>query len=178
MYKLIKNGKVYLPEYLGRTDILIFDNKIIKIGSSLEKYKDLFDIRTIIDASGKIVAPGFIDSHIHFTGGGGAGYIANRCPEVPFEEIIKAGVTTAIGHLGIDCITKNLEGLLGKAQKIEAEGISAYILTGGYHQDKLSITGSPMKDIVFIDKIIGTGEIAISENRAIEPNAEQLKNYF
>lgn len=175
MYILIKNGKLYDPEYKGIYDILCFKNNIIKIGNGLEKLKDIVCINKIIDAKNKIIIPGLIDSHVHINGGGGIGYRTTRCSDISIDTLIKAGVTTAIGCLGVDCTTKSLEGLIGKAQMLEAEGITTYILTGGYHKNRVNLTGNTINDIVFIDKIIGSGEIALSEKRAIEPTFEQLK---
>lgn len=175
MYTLIKGGEVYIPKYSGFKDILLYDDKIVKIGNDLDKLSDLLEINQIIKADNQIVIPGLIDCHVHFNGGGGVGYHSTRCPDIHLSALTKAGVTTAIGCLGIDCSTKSLEGLLGKAQMLEVEGVSTYVLTGGYHNDRVTITGNVTNDIVFIDKIIGTGEIALSEERAVEIGFEQLK---
>jgi dihydroorotase len=61
--KLIKNGRVIDPKtkFDGLADILIDGKKIIKIGQNLTA-----ENTEIIDASGKIVAPGLIDVHVHF----------------------------------------------------------------------------------------------------------------
>jgi imidazolonepropionase-like amidohydrolase len=62
MRRIIKNAKIYTmseAEILENTDILIQDNKIAEIGKINEEADD------IIDASGKLVFPGFIDAHSH-----------------------------------------------------------------------------------------------------------------
>ncbi len=64
---LIKNGMVILEDRIERTDILIEDGKIKKIGKIKEDCP-------VIDAGGLYVSPGFIDIHTH--GGNGYDYMA------------------------------------------------------------------------------------------------------
>lgn len=60
---LIKNGRVMDPktQFDGVCDLLIEDGKIIKIGEHIS-----VDGAEVIDATGKIIAPGLIDVHVHF----------------------------------------------------------------------------------------------------------------
>ena len=62
---MIQGGRVVDPGHLDTTaDILIQDNKIV--GILKEGQKDaIAPVSRIIDASGKIVCPGFIDMHVH-----------------------------------------------------------------------------------------------------------------
>ena len=58
---LLKNGNVHTPdEIIKNCDILIDRGKIKKVGTNIEAKK-----ARIIDVSGKIVTPGFIDAHCH-----------------------------------------------------------------------------------------------------------------
>ncbi len=60
---LIKNGTLYTMEKEGilqKADLLIDQGKILKIGTDLEASG-----AEVIDASGKLVFPGFIDAHTH-----------------------------------------------------------------------------------------------------------------
>ena len=77
--KLIKNIKLYSPEYLGVRDVFIAGGKICKIGENIKLPSDLGV--EIIDGTGLLLLPGFIDSHVHILGGGGEGGFANRTPE-------------------------------------------------------------------------------------------------
>ncbi|MFZ2769186.1 MAG: dihydroorotase [Lactococcus raffinolactis] len=61
--KLIKNGRVIDPksQFDALADILIDGQKIVAIGQDLTR-----EDAEIIDATGKIVAPGLIDINVHF----------------------------------------------------------------------------------------------------------------
>lgn len=58
---LIKNGKIVTSEQVYEADIAIQDEKIAGI---LEKGTNL-DAKKVIDAKGKYVFPGAIDTHAH-----------------------------------------------------------------------------------------------------------------
>jgi len=77
--KIIKNVEVYAPEKLGVKDILMAGGKICKIEDRIELPEELG--AEVIDGTGKILLPGFIDCHVHVLGGGGEGGFANRTPE-------------------------------------------------------------------------------------------------
>lgn len=79
---LIKNGRIVDPK-TKRDDVLdiIIDNgKIKKIG----KYQRNDDYERIIEAAGMIVAPGFVDAHVHF-----------RDPGFTYKETIQSGAKAA-----------------------------------------------------------------------------------
>lgn len=120
----------------------------------------------IIEGNGLSAVPGFMDAHVHIIGGGGEGGFQTRTPEIQLSKITTAGVTTVFGLLGTDGITRHVESLLAKARGLENEGISTYIYSGSYEMPTPTITGSVRRDIVLIDKVIGTGEIAMSDHRS------------
>ena len=95
--KLMRNADVYAPAHLGKRDILIEGGKIAKIEADLSRYAELAD--EVIDVQGAKVVPGYIDSHIHITGGGGEQGPASRVPECPLSELTRNGVTTVLGLL-------------------------------------------------------------------------------
>jgi len=177
MIKIIKNIKVYTPDYVGIKDVLIVAGKI---GAIEEKIDITVTANAqvhieIIDGSNKILVPGFIDSHVHILGGGGEGGFKTRTPEITLTDITTAGITTVVGCLGTDGISRNIISLLAKARGLEEEGISTYIYTGSYRVPVTTLTGEIMKDIICIDKIIGVGEIAISDHRSSQPELSDLK---
>ena len=175
MIKVIKNIKVYTPDYIGIKDVLILAGKIGAIEDNIDiTGNDKVSIE-IIDGIDKILVPGFIDSHVHILGGGGEGGFKTRTPEITLTDITTAGVTTVVGCLGTDGITRNVISLLAKATALEEEGISTFIYTGSYRIPVTTITGDIMKDLICIDKIIGVGEIAISDHRSSQPELSDLK---
>jgi len=175
LIKLIKDGDVFAPEHLGTKDVLIIGEKIGCIGDAIR-----LDLPTsvpveVLEARGKLVFPGFIDGHVHLTGGGGEGGFRSRTPEILLSSLIKGGVTTVIGCLGTDCITRSPESLFAKAKSLEEEGISSYLFIGAYRIPIPTLTGSPMKDMLLIDKVVGAGEVAISDHRSSQPTLDELK---
>lgn len=163
---LIKNAKVYSPKYLGIKNLIIGGEKILDISS---KNYD-FDYDEVFDCENKILVPGFIDQHVHITGGGGEGSFHTRVIEANLSEFIKGGITTVVGLLGTDSITRSVENLLAKTMALNEEGISAYCLTGAYSYPSITITGSISKDITFLERVIGL-KVAINDHRdsAIQP---------
>ena len=107
MIKLIKNANVYAPEHLGKRDILVCGDKIAEIAEHIEGYEGLESVQ-VLDACGMTVTPGLIDLHVHVTGGGGEQGPASRVPEITLSELLTNGVTTCVGLLGTDGITRSL----------------------------------------------------------------------
>lgn len=171
MLKLIKSASVYAPEFLGKKDVLIADSKICKIDDKIEISGIELEI---IQGENLILTPGFIDSHVHICGGGGEGGYKTRTPEIMLTDITLAGVTTIIGTLGTDDITRTMSNLVAKAKGLEEEGISTFVNTGSYHIPVKTLTGSIKSDLTLIDKVIGVGEIAISDHRSMQPTFEEF----
>ena len=172
MFTLIKGGTLYGPEKMGGRDILIAGRTIARVSEHID-LPEQFEAR-VISASGKIITPGMIDLHVHLLGGGGEGGPRTRTPEITFSKITRAGVTTVVGCLGTDDVSRRPEALLAKAMQLEEEGISTYIYSGSYQFPIATITGSLRKDIALIPKVIGVGEIAVSDHRSSQPTFEEL----
>ena len=170
---LIKNAEVYAPEYLGKKDVLLGGEKILKIGTDLPA-EIAYGVE-VIDGTGKVLMPGLIDSHVHILGGGGEGGAKTRTPEIMLSNIIEGGVTTVVGCLGTDGCTRTMENLLAKAKGLEEEGITTFVYTGSYQVPVRTLTGSIMNDIILFDRIIGTGEIAVSDHRSSQPTKEEFE---
>lgn len=169
---LIKNAKVYAPEELGILDVLIGGGKILKIGKDLP-VESAYDVQ-VIDGTGKVLFPGLIDNHVHILGGGGEGGAKTRTPEIMLTDITKAGVTTVVGCLGTDGCTRTMSNLLGKAKGLEEEGITTYVYTGSYQVPVRTLTGNIMDDEILLEKVVGCGEIAISDHRSSQPTKEEF----
>lgn len=175
MIKVIKGAKVYSPEALGKKDVVIANNKIEGIYDKVNIPKDFIEIEEI-DGEGMLLFPGFIDSHVHITGGGGEGGFKTRTPELPLSELVRAGITSVVGCIGTDGVCRNMRSLIAKAKALEEEGISTYCYTGSYEVPVKFMTDSIKGDLMLVDKIIGVGEIAISDHRSSQPTFQEFVN--
>jgi beta-aspartyl-dipeptidase (metallo-type) len=171
MFTLLKNGHVYAPTDMGIKDVLLVGRTIAHIADKIELSPTLGGIE-VYDVSGCFIIPGFVDQHVHLIGGGGEGGFATRTPEVMLSDLTTAGTTTVVGTLGTDSVTRHMESLLAKARGLEAEGISTWIYTGAYDVPVPTLTGSVRSDIILIDKVIGAGEVAMSDHRSSQPSKE------
>ncbi len=169
---LLKNCELYAPEKSGKKDILIAGNQIIAVEESIPVPQGL-EVK-VMDLKGFRVIPGLIDAHVHIAGAGGEGGPASRTPEMQLSHMLEAGVTTVIGCLGTDGMTRNLESVLMKVKALRQEGVSAWMYTGSYQVPTPTIMGDVGKDIALIEEIIGVGEIAISDHRSSFPSAHEL----
>lgn len=167
---LVKNVKLFDPQPMGKVDILVTNDRVAAVGNDLHPQVPGL---TVIDGTGKTAVPGFIDQHVHVTGGGGEGGFNSRTPELMLSTVIKAGVTTLVGLLGTDSYTKSVENVLAKTKEFNADGITAYCLTGAYVYPPVTVTGSVSKDIVYIKEILGC-KLAISDHRCSRPTKEEL----
>jgi beta-aspartyl-dipeptidase (metallo-type) len=173
MITLLRGGEVFSPSPQGKKDVLLLGSKIGAVSEpGIIQITGLPVLEE--DVSNKILIPGFIDSHVHILGGGGEGGPATRAPEINIQDIVASGVTTLVGCLGTDGTTRHMESLLAKARGLEIEGVTTYIYSGSYQVPVVTITGSVRSDIVMIDKIIGAGEIAISDHRSSQPTFEEF----
>ena len=175
MMKFIQNIDVYAPQHLGQKDVLTVNDKIVKVtDAGTIQGVTLFPELEIVDGTGKILTPGFIDCHVHVLGGGGEGGFDNRTPEATMEGLTKFGVTTVVGCLGTDGIGRDMCALVAKTKGLNEQGMTAYCYTGSYQIPVRTLTDSITKDIMMIQEIIVTGEIAISDHRSSQPTFEEF----
>ena len=173
MLTLLKNIECYCPQNIGIRDIIIASDKIYKIlpiGELIEF--SLFD--KIISCDGLCAFPGLIDQHVHIIGGGGEQGFGSHITEIEVQDILMAGVTTLVGLLGADSCLRSLECLYAKAKALQIQGITTFIYSGSYQLPAITLTGNITRDIVLIDKVIGAGEIAISDHRSSHPTINDL----
>jgi len=173
MVTLIRGGDVFAPEPLGRKDILLAGGAIEAVAEPGRIRVDGLEAETV-DATGKRVFPGLIDPHVHILGGGGEGGPATRAPEIRVEDIISNGITTVIGCLGTDGVTRHMTSLLAKARALELEGVSTFIYSGSYEIPVRTLTGSVRSDLIVVDKVVGAGEIAVSDHRSSQPTFDEV----
>ncbi len=170
---LIRNASVFAPEALGLRQLLIGGGKLLWIGSPEDPAPSIADVN-VIDLGGKRLIPGLIDGHAHVTGGGGEGGFATRVPPVSLSQFTTAGVTTVVGVLGTDDLARTPGELLASVYALREQGLSAFAWCGGYHLPPVTLTGSVRGDIVYLDPVIGVGELAISDHRSSQPTFDEF----
>jgi len=173
MLTLLRNARLYAPEPRGLCDLLLADRRVAAIaeaGTALASGSQVNEI----DLGGRRVIPGLVDPLVHFIGGGGEGGFATRTAELTLADAVSSGVTTLIGALGTDALTRTPANLLGKARELAAAGLTTYAYTGSYQLPPATLTGTVNGDIVFIPDFIGVGEVAISDHRGSQPSWQEL----
>ena len=175
MITVIKNVNVYAPEKLGKKDVVIVSDKIEGIYDNVNIPNDFIEIK-VIDGKDKILFPGFLDSHVHIIGGGGEGGFRTRTPEISVISLVEAGITTVVGCIGTDGVCRSMRSLIAKAKGLEEEGITSYCYTGSYEIPVKTITESIKGDFMMVDKVIGVGEIALSDHRSSQASYQEFVN--
>lgn len=169
---LIRGAEVWDPSPLGRVDVLCGGGAILAVDEDLGTAGP--PGTRVIEGRGLKLVPGLVDGHIHIAGAGGEGGPATRTPEMTLSQMIAGGITTVVGLLGADGVTRNLEGVLMKAKGLRAEGVSAWIWTGAYQLPPPTLTGDVARDLALVDEVIGVGEIAIADHRSSSPSVGEL----
>jgi beta-aspartyl-dipeptidase (metallo-type) len=172
MLRLLANAHLYSPADEGLRHILVGGGRILAI------VNDPDDVSApgleVINLDGRRLVPGFIDGHAHITGGGGESGFASRVPPVFVSRFTAAGVTSVVGVLGTDDTTRDTRSLVAQAYALREQGLGAWCHTGGYHVPPVTLTGSVRDDIVFVEPIIGVGELAVSDHRSSQPTLDEL----
>jgi beta-aspartyl-dipeptidase (metallo-type) len=175
MFQLITHGDVFTPEPAGRVDVLLCAEQVVKVGRVDQKALHALGAEVdVIDASGAVVVPGFLDPHEHLLGGSGEEGFATQTPEVTLSEIVCAGITSVVGCLGVDTTMKTMAGLLAKVKAMREERLNAYIWSGGYNVPATSVMATVREDVMFLEECIGAGEIAIADRRGTAPGAREM----
>jgi beta-aspartyl-dipeptidase (metallo-type) len=115
-----------------------------------------------------------VDPHEHLLGGSGEEGFSTQTPMITLSEIAPHGITTVVGVLGVDTTMKTMAGLLARVKGLKEEGLSAYMWSGGYNVPPTTVTQSIRDDMMFIDEVVGAGEIAIADHRGLCPQAPEL----
>lgn len=170
---LLRNARVFAPEPLGVCQLLIGAGRVLEIREPGAEAPHGVALESV-DLQGLRVVPGFIDGHVHVTGGGGEGGFATRIAPLPLHRYTHNGVTSVVGLLGTDDCARSVRELLATLLGLREQGLGAWGYCGGYHVPPTTLTGSVRGDIAFIDPIIGVGELALSDHRSSQPTLDEL----
>ncbi|MBY5991217.1 beta-aspartyl-peptidase [Ferrimonas balearica] len=172
MITLIKQAQTYAPTPQGRCDIALAGERILAMGPELTLDTNL--PHEVVDGQDTLACPGFIDSLVHITGGGGEGGFHTRTPAMGITEATLAGVSTVVGALGTDATSRTLPDLLAKCYALRNLGLGCYVYTGGYQVPVKTLLGDITDDILLLGPCIGVGEVAIADHRSSHPSAHEL----
>jgi beta-aspartyl-dipeptidase (metallo-type) len=178
MLTLLRNGRLTSPSHdlEPPCDVLVGGSRILAVGDLGPAAAGLgaSGQPRVIDLGGRPVLPGLIDAHVHLTGGGGEGGFRSRVPRLALDDLVAHGVTSVVGVLGTDGVTRTMRDLVASAYALREEGLSAWCYTGNYAVPVVTLTGAVRDDIVFVDPILGVGELAISDHRSSQPTFDEL----
>lgn len=172
MITLIENAEVFSPKPQGQQQVLVAGQRISAVDAAINIQGNAVQR---INAAGCYLVPGLVDSLAHIIGGGGEGGFRTRTPELDADDAFASGVTTLVGVLGTDSITRTLTNLLAKAHALTEEGLNCYCHTGSYQIPVRTLFPSISEDLLLIDKFIGVGEVAIADHRSSQPTPDELK---
>ena len=160
---LLKNGTVidYASKLYGIMDILIENEKIIKIEKSIQENTD-----KIIDCTGLYIMPGMIDMHCHL-----------REPGAEYKETIETGSYSAVkGGFTTICPMPNtkptpdsaiiLSEIINKAKKVAPCNVLPYS----------SVTkGEKGEELVDFEEQLHAGAVAFSDDGMPVENARMIR---
>ncbi len=152
----IQGGTVIDPGHVnGRADVLIQDGKIVEVGYPLKSAVAQDDSVIILDATGRIVAPGLVDLHCHL-----------REPGFEYKETIQTGSASAVaGGFTSICAMPNTQPVN------DNEAITKFMLTKGKEAGKARIfpigaitKNSDGEELANIGELVAAGCVAISDD--------------
>lgn len=169
-FTLLQGAHLFAPEDRGICDVLLANGKIIAVGADIPG--DIVPDCAVINLSGRMLCPGFIDQHVHLIGGGGEAGPTTRTPEVSLSRLTEAGITTVVGLLGTDSVSRHPASLLAKTRalneedhRLDAHGRLSRSVADHYWLGR--------KDVALIDRVIGV-KCAVSDHRSAAPSGNQL----
>jgi dihydroorotase len=162
---LIQNGRVIDPsQQTDRvTNLLISDGKIAAYDAAATGQE------TVIDAAGKIVAPGLIDMHVHL-----------REPGGEEDETIASGTAAALagGFTSIACVPNT-------DPPIDSQGVVEFILGQAARADHCNVFVTACvsknregKELAEIGQLVQAGAVALSDDGSPINDPELMRRAF
>ena len=164
MKLLIKGGRVINPgkQFDGVCDLLIEDGKIVEIGNDLSS-----EGAEIVNAEGKVVAPGFIDMHTHLREPG-------QESKEDFESGSKAaaagGFTTIATMPNTRPVVDEAIAVNGLKQRAAMVGVVHIEIIGALTK------GQEGKELAEVGDMVEAGAVAFSDDGHFDQNSRLMLN--
>jgi len=131
----VKNGLVFTEEGFREVDIRVVEGQIDSLNKK-EPEPLLEKTDTMIDASGCLVVPGFIDAHVHFNDPGRTDWEGIETG----SRAAAIGGTTTIFDMPLNCAPSvtNFKNLIDKKEYLTSMSYVDYALWGGMTDTNLS----------------------------------------
>lgn len=131
----VKNGLVYTDTGFQQMDIKMTDQKIDLIRENIAEPLAQKQSVTIIDASGCLVVPGFIDAHVHFNDPGRTAWEGMETG----SRAAAIGGTTTLFDMPLNCkpSVTSLQSLVDKKMYLTSLSYVDYALWGGMTGDTI-----------------------------------------
>ena len=195
MALLIRNGEIVTPGFRALADIYAENETISRIGKNLEAPPDA----EIIDASGKLVFPGFIDPHVHIylpfmatfakdtheTGsiaaliGGTTTYIEMCCPNRNDDALAGYHLWKSKAEHGSACdyafhmsVTKFVRETESQLREIVADGTSSFKIFLAY-KNFFGVDDGEMYQTLVLARQLGVIVTAHCENAELVARLQQ-----
>ena len=143
-------------------DILIEDEKIVKIGADLQS-----DDAEIFDATGLIIAPGLIDMHVHLRE---PGQEAKEDIGSGTRAAAAGGITTVACMPNTSPVIDNSVLVQGIAQRAQQDGVVKVKVVGALSK------GQEGKELAEIGDMLEAGAVAITDDGHYVDSAKLLMN--
>jgi len=166
MKVLIKNGRVINPgtQMDDIRDVFIVDEKIEAIDKNMEVQAD-----QVIDATGKIVVPGFVDLHVHL-----------REPGFETKETIESGTYAAVagGVTTVACMPNTKPAIHSKEvveliqEKAQQAGYARVEVVGAITEDIMGKNIAPLKELM------AAGVCGVSDDGRTTPDHDIMIEAF
>ena len=164
MKLLLKSGRVVNPatNFNDIVDILIEDEKIVKIGADLQS-----DDAEVFDATGLIIAPGLIDMHVHLRE---PGQEAKEDIGSGTRAAAAGGITTVACMPNTSPVIDNSVLVQGIAQRAQQDGVVKVKVVGALSK------GQEGKELAEIGDMLEAGAVAITDDGHYVDSAKLLMN--
>lgn len=175
MLTLLKSGEVYTPRPLGLCDILMAGNRIIAMEKELRAPKE-FPVN-LVNCSGYKVFPGLVDPVFYPCDNSDTDNPDTLLPAKISGSAFRAGITSAIGSLGWNDITREPGTLLRKVQILRTNGLQCHAYTGGFSGQSSVLLKNSAADLAYVSDYVATGIIGVTDHRAGRLSAEMLSSF-